>query len=257
MPGNKQRKPAILSTGNSLEKRPEDNEIEVSVFGPGYGECVLLHVGKNNWIIVDSCIFPGDTEPAPLLYLDKMNIDFSKSVKTLIATHWHDDHIRGMGDIFKACKKSDFFCSDALNAMEFSELVKVYGGAPIAEDSGVKEFGIILNELIKRKKEGDKNYAPKFAVADRLIYKNIFKDRGMDMTASLYSLSPCDAAILSAKIDIKKILPKQGESVNAIPRISDNNASVVLWLSLNKINILLGADLEEKNNPHKDRKSVV
>lgn len=211
----------------------------------------MLHVGRGNWIIVDSCVFPGDTRPAPLLYLDKMNVDFSKSVKVLVATHWHDDHIRGLGDIFKECKESVFFCSDALRADEFCQLIHIYGDSLISGNSGVNEFGIILKEMSERKKRGDLNSKPKFAVADRRIWKNIFKDKGRDIVASLYSLSPCDDAILSSKLDIRKLFPRQGENPRAIPGISPNQSSVVLWLSFADINILLGADLEEKGNSHK------
>lgn len=32
---------------------PEVGEIEVSVFGPGYGESILLHAGDNDWFLID------------------------------------------------------------------------------------------------------------------------------------------------------------------------------------------------------------
>ena len=35
---------------------PEHNVMEVTVIGPGYGECILLHIGNGNWVIVDSCL---------------------------------------------------------------------------------------------------------------------------------------------------------------------------------------------------------
>ena len=37
-------------------QRPATNEVEISLFGPGYGECIVIHVGENEWVIVDSCI---------------------------------------------------------------------------------------------------------------------------------------------------------------------------------------------------------
>ena len=35
---------------------PGKNEFEITLFGPGYGESVVLHVGSGAWIVVDSCI---------------------------------------------------------------------------------------------------------------------------------------------------------------------------------------------------------
>jgi hypothetical protein len=33
--------------------RPADDQIEVSLFGPGYGECCLIHIGNGKWIVVE------------------------------------------------------------------------------------------------------------------------------------------------------------------------------------------------------------
>ena len=53
------------------------SEIEVSLFGPGYGECLVLHLGDNTEIyIVDSCIHPHNRrQPVALAYLHHMHID--------------------------------------------------------------------------------------------------------------------------------------------------------------------------------------
>jgi hypothetical protein len=250
LPGKMQNESVISSYGNNLAKKPEDNEIEVSVLGPGYGECILLHLGKNNWIIVDSCVFPGYSYPAPLLYLDKMNVDYD-AVEAIIATHWHDDHFKGLSNILKACKKSEFICSGSLKNDEFLELVEIYGGSSIARDSGINEFKEILSALIERKDKGEKNYIPKFAVADRSLWHNTIEDNGNNISITLHSLSPSDAAMFSAKLDIKNYLPIKSQYPRAIPAISSNHASVVLWLSFGDISILLGADLEEEGNPYK------
>jgi len=35
---------------------PQPDELEISLFGPGYGESTLVHLGSGNWMIVDSCL---------------------------------------------------------------------------------------------------------------------------------------------------------------------------------------------------------
>ena len=81
---------------------PDSDQIEVSLFGPGYGECVVLHVGDGAWVIVDSCI-DQDDNPVALKYLNEIGIDLAQNVNLIVATHWHDDHIRGLGRLTTAC----------------------------------------------------------------------------------------------------------------------------------------------------------
>ena len=84
-----------LSTGEPVNQ-PASDEIEVSLFGPGYGECVLIHLGLGEWLVVDSCVnqYAGGT-PA-LDYLQTIGVDIAHAVVIVTASHWHDDHIRGL-----------------------------------------------------------------------------------------------------------------------------------------------------------------
>lgn len=36
---------------------PRINELELTVFGPGYGESIVLHIPGLGWGVVDSCEF--------------------------------------------------------------------------------------------------------------------------------------------------------------------------------------------------------
>ena len=100
--------------GSNVNIAPERSEIEVSLFGPGYGESIVLHLGENLWLIVDSCLDPLTGDPAPLTYLHHLHIDLATAVRWVVATHWHDDHIRGLGRIMHVCKAAEFVCSAAL-----------------------------------------------------------------------------------------------------------------------------------------------
>ena len=93
--------------GSNVNIAPEHSEIEVSLFGPGYGESVVLHLGENLWLIVDSCLDPLTGDPAPLTYLHHLHIDLATAVRWVVATHWHDDHIRGLGRIMHVCESAE------------------------------------------------------------------------------------------------------------------------------------------------------
>ena len=53
-------------------------------------------------MLVDSCLFPKtkDKEPISLYYLNQIGVDPS-SVQTIVASHWHDDHIRGLSALVR------------------------------------------------------------------------------------------------------------------------------------------------------------
>lgn len=231
-----------LLVGNSAYLPPGQEEIEVSLFGPGYGESVLLHIGSNKWIIVDSCIDPFSGSPASLSYLRKINIDPGEAVKLVIATHWHDDHIRGLSTILKECKLAEFVCSVAQRSKEFLTLVSAYGTRLMMESTGVNEFYEILTILQQR------NIPPKFAIADRCLWQHTPQPGEQSQSCAIHALSPSDASVLLAQMGISKLIPQAGETKRRIPALEPNHAAVVLLIKIGGDSILLGADLEETGN---------
>ena len=54
-------------------KPPRDDEFELTLLGPGYGESIVMHIGEGAWVLVDSC---GRADaPAALDYLETLGID--------------------------------------------------------------------------------------------------------------------------------------------------------------------------------------
>lgn len=223
--------------GNDLDFPPKQNEIEVSVFGPGYGESILIHIGSKEWLVIDSCIDPIANEPVPLIYLRKIGVSPQKHVKQIIASHWHDDHVRGLSKIVNQCRAADFVCSNALRAKEFLTLVQAYGTRSMIDKSGVDEFRDIIRTLEDRKAKLKELTAPKFAIADRILFKN--------QSCTVTALSPSDKSILLAKQALGNLIPAPDTPKNRLPALTPNHVAVVLWINIGKIDILLGSDLEE------------
>jgi glyoxylase-like metal-dependent hydrolase (beta-lactamase superfamily II) len=90
----------------------------VLLFGPGYGECILVHLGGGNWLLVDSCIDQRSGEQPALEYLGRIGMDPAACVRLIVATHWHDDHVRGLARVVARCREARFACSAALRARE-------------------------------------------------------------------------------------------------------------------------------------------
>jgi len=93
----------------ALLDSPLSDELEVSVFGPlrGFGESIVVHIGSGQWIVIDSCCSSDGGRPAPLIYLESIGVDVSTSVCMVVASHWHSDHIEGLGAIFKNCEQAE------------------------------------------------------------------------------------------------------------------------------------------------------
>ncbi|MHB8381885.1 MAG: MBL fold metallo-hydrolase, partial [Candidatus Binataceae bacterium] len=74
-------------------------------------------------MIVDSCVDSRTGIPVALEYLRAQGFDPSVSVKLLVLSHWHNDHIRGAAAILREARSAEFFCSAALQQREYLELV--------------------------------------------------------------------------------------------------------------------------------------
>jgi hypothetical protein len=228
---------------------PSDGELEVSIFGPGYGEAIALHVGLGRWILVDSCLEPNSGKPAHLQYLKSLGLDASLAVKLVVVTHWHDDHVQGIGMLVRECKSAEIVVSAALKSPHFSALLDLYGGGAFPGSSGVTEFVNVFRILDERRKSGTRINAAKLAVPDKLLYRdNIYLNK-KNHEVDIYSLSPSDSAILSAQLDFCQRIPDTGTRKKRIVCPSTNNTSVVLWVRIGDHRILLGSDLEKTNDP--------
>ena len=228
---------------------PAVDELEVSLFGPGYGEAIILHLGGGKWVLVDSCIDPITKGPVSLSYLNRLGVDVAGDVSLIVATHWHDDHVRGISTVFQECRSADLAISTALSEQEFLKLISLYSSTPVMRSSGIDEFVHIFRLLEERKKRGVRFNAPKLALVDRLLFRDHISVGETTIEAKILSLSPSDEAVFQALLAFEKLFPDKLESKKRITSPSSNHASVVLWCAIGDSRILLGADLECTANP--------
>ena len=205
------------------------------MLGPGYGESVVLHVGAGEWVVVDSCAHPETREPAALEYLRSLGVDLTQDVRLVVATHWHDDHIRGLAEVVRRCSGADFACSLAFTKPEFLTLVKAYDSTD--SSSGVQEFGSILDLLSE---ESDRQQrVSRLAIANRVLLR-----RNSPGAVTVTALSPSDRAVTKGLKAAGQLLPEPLRPKRRVASPSRNDASVALWVDTGGQQVLLGADLE-------------
>ena len=232
------------SNGNNLTAAPGSSELEVSVFGPGFGECILLHLGDGNWAVIDSCLDATSKQPAALHYLSGLGANPATSIQLVVATHWHDDHMDGISAVFQTAANAIFACTGAVQQEDFKEVLAACTGTRfLAGGSGVDELRSIMAELGKRS-TGSRHVAPKLAGVGRTLWPANGKSNPWGM--SIKCLSPSDSAVLATINRLKGVVPTKSKARRRLPCLMENDTSVVLSVEAGGHRVLLGGDLHVK-----------
>lgn len=233
---------------------PALDELEVSLFGPGIGESVAVHLGSNEWLVVDSCCPSGSRTPAALAYLQQIGVDVASAVKIIVVTHWHDDHIAGISKVLEAAPSAKLYCSAALNGNEFLKFVMLYRkNAMQRASSGVDEMYEVLSLLRKTRRavgRDVRSVGPEWVKANECLW------RREAPAASLHALSPSAGALTLALQefgDARDTLMPRRRAVAQTP----NEVAVALWIEVGGVRVLLGSDLEESSDPNCGWQAIV
>ena len=158
-----------------------------------------------------------------------MGADPANAVALVVATHWHDDHIRGMAQLVEHCTNAVFCCSGALRQEEFLSVVgRMEANHMSRNGSGVREMHQVFSGL---------RAPPRFAAANRRLLSH----NGCEV----WSLSPNDGVYQQFLDAIGRLAPKKGEQKSRIRDLSPNGAAIVLWIRVGDVVLLLGSDLEK------------
>jgi hypothetical protein len=209
---------------------PAADEIEVTLFGPGYGEAIAVHLGDGVWLLIDSCIDPDAKAPASEVYLEKIGVG-PDQVRTIVASHWHDDHVRGISQLATKYPTAEFIVSAVFNDKEASAFLSAYNGE---SSSGLARGAKELFSAVETR-------ADIFPALHRsLVIDDTFNQRPVKVTA----LSPLPAAFAQYVAHLAQYLPKMGDAINHAPELKENFEAIVLHIDLDDDAILLGSDLE-------------
>lgn len=210
---------------------PAADEIEFSLFGPGYGEAVAVHLGDGTWLLVDSCLDPESQESATVTYLDRIGVAPSQ-VRTIVASHWHDDHVRGISRISSRYADAEFVIPAVFNDREATAFLAAYSGVLT---SGLSRGTRELYDVVKSR---DRVFP---ALHRSIILDTRLGGRGVLVTA----LSPLPAAFAQFIAHLTQHRAQPDEPVNHAPELRPNTAAVAIHFDFGDEALLLGADLEE------------
>lgn len=227
---------------------PDPGEIELSVFGAGVGESLVIHTGNGDWGLVDSCRNPASGGPVAIEYLTSMGVPAEK-VRFILATHWHDDHINGLAESLTAFPNAMFGCSSAYRGAEFAAVTQEYPRS--LKTSGVLEMRECFEILEGRPRDGASRPNPKRVLEHQRVW---WSD---DDRVLIYALAPTSGAITRAEQDILHELLPRAQARRSVGRITPNQASVVISVQTSDDALLLGGDLEEERSAGNGWSAVV
>lgn len=217
---------------------PDSDCAEISLFGPGIGECVVLHYGDGQWFIIDSCLCPETKKPVALIYLNSIGVDVSTQVRGILITHWHSDHIAGAYDLLKSCKAAKLYQSAALSTKEAYTLAALFKKDVFAgTDKGIREYSEITQYLFEKKDR------------DRLKIVNerhTFFDWQKKVRIRMVALSPSNTAVTQSIARLVEIKEECASARlrNVLPT-SENLNAVAIHFTFGDFSAIFGSDLEE------------
>jgi beta-lactamase superfamily II metal-dependent hydrolase len=228
---------------------PEADEFELSLFGRGIGECILVHFPSGGWMVVDSCLCESNA-PVAIDYLRGLGIDPRSAIETVVVSHWHDDHIAGISQIVESCPMAEVWCSSALSRREFCTLVAASSHLRLrsAHSADLSEYEKLLRHLRNRAPAGARRIAagPQWAIAGTCV-RRFSVDTS---TVEVHALSPSSSTHTRSQIELAEALDqlKAGNQRRRLVSQQPNALSVALWVDAGFTRALLGADLETGAN---------
>jgi hypothetical protein len=226
---------------------PGAGEVEVSIFGRGVGECVVVHLGNAEWLVVDSFVTPrrAGADALSLAYLAALEVP-PEAVKVVVATHWDDDHIRGLARVVTASPDAMFVCSAALRRKEAVGFFEQHQQRTMGGKytSGVREFIRILDAL-----RSSGRPRPKWALQDTLLARS--------GESTVTALAPSPETFNLSVLAVIAAIPANPPVGTSVREQTPNNSSVVLWLEIGGHRVVLGGDLEAGPNPALGWKAIL
>ena len=123
---------------------------------------------------------------------------------------------------------------------------------------GLQEMWEVLQVLKERGQKSSGKFTPKFAAADRDLWHCFLGSQGSSRECRVRSLSPSDASILAAKIDLaSEFVPGYLAPKRCLPSPSPNHTAVVIWIDVGKFSILLGSDLQETGDANSGWSAII
>jgi hypothetical protein len=217
--------------------------------GRGFGESVVLHLCDDDWVVVDS-LLDRDKTSAALRYLLELGIR-PERVRAILATHWHDDHIGGISELYRWASAAILAMPIVKTGRELVTYLEAQRPSGIGRvTSGVEE----LAKLVQVQREQGRPPA-RHCQADLVLVRKKSLATGVEITLTALSPVPADIEAFLVQLSAAAV-HGQGTAARLLP-FEPNDISVATWLAAGDEAVLLGADLENLARADRGWKAVL
>ena len=224
--------------------------VSIIVFGPGYGESIVIYIPHLGWGVIDSCLYrvKRNTINPALEYLKSKNVTH---LSFLILTHPHKDHFQGfnliidhfLGQIDRIC----YYSGDGIREYR-TFLTKKH----ILREPGLVALANIFKKFAQAKKAGAHilNISERTEIVRRDTYGN--------QEVEIIALSPSEDSIKKyVQLLHKAISIKDGEFLSDINDRKHNLLSSAILCKIGGLSLIFGSDLEAGDNKYMGWKGVM
>lgn len=220
---------------------PSPEEIEISVFGPGYGESIVIHVPGEGWGIIDCCttMIDGKKVVLPLQYLKELYSDDIPDLSFIMLTHPHKDHYAGFSELIAEfsgkIKRACLYAGDSLR-----EYTAYLSRLSVAEKN-IPHFAKVYSAFHGLFKSGTQvrsleELTTVFDTDTTIGSKNV--------PIKLIALSPSAKSKYDYNSILRASIPKSGMPFHPVADSSHNLVSVATLLKVGDLQFVFGSDLE-------------
>jgi len=235
---------------------PKIDEIELTFFGPGFGESIVVFIPGIGWGIIDSCEFvvSGHKLVPPLKYLISQKVN---EIEFLILTHPHGDHFRGMeqiigqylGKINRICR----YQGDSVRELTAYLFRKGIKGSP--GETSAKGLGALFKAFDEAAKFGAEKR--RLGALTQVIPHHKVSVNGQDFAVEVLSLSPLAEDEEKYVNILRDAFPKEKMKLEEIPDHSHNMIASAIRISVGNVVVILGSDVEKGVNASSGWRGIV
>jgi hypothetical protein len=167
------------------------------------------------------------------------------AVDLIVASHWHADHVRGLGRLVDRCRSASFSCAQAMVGEEFIVFAEEMASASASTDGAkLADFREAIRHL------RDRGATIRWAQGNKLL--KAWNPSGAIPNVPrcvVTALSPSDLEYTAFIAEVAAARPMPTRPKRAAVAISPNLVSIVLHVQFGDLSVLLGADMEVHHDP--------
>ncbi|PQP35636.1 hypothetical protein C6A37_01355 [Desulfobacteraceae bacterium SEEP-SAG9] len=235
---------------------PKIDEIELTFFGPGFGESIVVFIPGIGWGIIDSCEFEvsGHKLVPPLEYLISQKVN---EIEFLVLTHPHADHFKGMeqiirqylGKINRICRYQGDSIRE-LTAHLFRKGIKGSSGATSA-----KALAAVFEAFEEAAKFGAEKR--RLGALTQVIPHQKVSVNGQEFAVEVLSLSPLAEDEEKYTNILMDAFPQEKMELKEISDHKHNMIASAIRISVGNVVVILGSDVEKGVNASSGWRGIV